>query len=585
MATPASYNTPPKNSVTQSVLDTNNNARAVARMANPYSTPTTVQNARMNIDLTPEQSKSLGAYNPATQPNGTPSRVTYDPQAGGFMYESIQGHGNAVSSLTADQIKQVAQLTGRNDILDIPIKSQAVDAATRRSAEEKVRAQVNQMISSNQLAQNADVINKEFYKLLDQELAGKTTWQTALGNVVQNYDPYSLAANTLPTATQYDKAHGITSPIINDAYIAGATRNPTTGAVTPTNPTLTATNNLATGTPTLQELAAKRAQAQAGWGITGYDANGLPIIGGKSTNTPTTTGTANTSMNTGATGTTGTAGTAGAPGTGSYTADQQAILNLLKPSQEEQDVQAKIDALLSQTAAGKANAATQAIPMNFITGQQAQIEARSLANTDPLTRQLARLQAARTAESGVQEKKYEYDTANAKIAADKQAAADKAAAETLKTNTENVGKFQKFVSDFLKDYNLSPSAATAQVINDLAPLVQSGKLTPEAAYLQYQIAAGTNPKVAAQNLAATTKASKTSGSGSSNTDLSNVLKNAANAKKIQDGFDGGTISPEAYVVEMNDLGVPLDTIKQSLSNSGYSYNDGNITKNKGWFGF
>lgn len=545
MATPASYNTPPAKSVTQSVLDNNNNARAVARMANPQATPTAVVNAS-------------GVFS-----QGGNNRVVID-QYGLPTQENVQARGIASTGATAQQARDAGYTGALNPLanIDVATRQGLYQDPSIRGVEEALRPSLAGLSANDQLAAMSKAQNDAVINLARQR--GLITGDTTQPNLAVN--------STLPSFNSFDQANGITSPIIGTAYRASATRNPATGAVTNTSPA----NNMPSAAPQggnlLQQLAAKRAQTQAGWGVTGTAANGQPIIGGNTnvsnttnTNTTNATNTVPTSLNTGATGASGANGV--------YTADQQAILSLMGRSQEEKDAQAQLDALLSQTAAGKANVATQAIPMNFITGQQQQIEARSLANADPLTRQLARMQADREAQLGVQGKKYEFDTANAKATADAQKTATDKQDKLDAKNTENVGTFQKYVSDFLKSYSLSPSAATAKVINELAPLVQSGQMTPEAAYLQYQIAAGTNPSVAAQNAVAAGKAAKTSGGSGTKS----FIDSLTTPQKVEDAMTNSFIDPEGYLIKMTTLGVPYDQVKKNLLTRGFLVNpDGSI---------
>lgn len=65
------------------------------------------------------------------------------------------------------------------------------------------------------------------------------------------------------------------------------------------------------------------------------------------------------------------------------------------PTQEEMDAQKQIDNLMSSEAMGLNKIRDQAIPMNFLVGQSAALQRQAIAQQQPLTQRLARLQAQR----------------------------------------------------------------------------------------------------------------------------------------------------------------------------------------------
>jgi len=70
---------------------------------------------------------------------------------------------------------------------------------------------------------------------------------------------------------------------------------------------------------------------------------------------------------------------------------------LLQQSEEEKQIQSKIDAETNALRLGQTDVAGQPIPLQFITGQQSALERRSLDRVAPLTSKLGQLQAARQA--------------------------------------------------------------------------------------------------------------------------------------------------------------------------------------------
>lgn len=76
---------------------------------------------------------------------------------------------------------------------------------------------------------------------------------------------------------------------------------------------------------------------------------------------------------------------------------QQQIIDLMQPSTEEQDLLNKLNNEINGLELGKNNIQDQAIPLGFITGQQASIERRALARITPLQKSLETITELRKA--------------------------------------------------------------------------------------------------------------------------------------------------------------------------------------------
>lgn len=85
---------------------------------------------------------------------------------------------------------------------------------------------------------------------------------------------------------------------------------------------------------------------------------------------------------------------------------------LMTPEQEA--AQAELDKLTESLKAGYTGAGQQAIPMEFITGQQKAIEQRGLNLAEPLTKKLARMEAKRL--SGLETSKFALERADKAVA-------------------------------------------------------------------------------------------------------------------------------------------------------------------------
>jgi len=89
----------------------------------------------------------------------------------------------------------------------------------------------------------------------------------------------------------------------------------------------------------------------------------------------------------------------------------EAYINSLKPTSAEEEASKRISNVRSSISSGMQQASEQAIPMNFITGQQQAIENRGLNMLDPMESELERLIAQRTAESQGLNARQQFETA------------------------------------------------------------------------------------------------------------------------------------------------------------------------------
>lgn len=92
----------------------------------------------------------------------------------------------------------------------------------------------------------------------------------------------------------------------------------------------------------------------------------------------------------------------------------KAYTDALKISPEEMSTQEDLDKLIESAKTSFRNASNQAIPLEFITGQQKAIEERALGLAEPMEKKLARLQAQRTASS--EASKFALERADKKMA-------------------------------------------------------------------------------------------------------------------------------------------------------------------------
>ena len=94
---------------------------------------------------------------------------------------------------------------------------------------------------------------------------------------------------------------------------------------------------------------------------------------------------------------------------------EKTITSLMSPTSEELTTQGDLDKLITSFRTGYQGISDKAIPMEFITGQQASLEKRATNLAEPLEKKLARLQAQRTA--ALEASKFTLDRADKKDAA------------------------------------------------------------------------------------------------------------------------------------------------------------------------
>jgi len=135
----------------------------------------------------------------------------------------------------------------------------------------------------------------------------------------------------------------------------------------------------------------------------------------------------------------------------------KAYQDSLKISPDELSTQADLDRLIESTKKGYQAVKDKVIPMEFITGQLASVEARALNLAEPLEAKLARLQAARTA--SLEASKFALDRADKALSAEK-SEAEKASA--LKEGTS-------FYDPVTKSWIQAPSATKAAEGFTLSP--------------------------------------------------------------------------------------------------------------------
>lgn len=188
----------------------NNAARAAATMKDPTNAPSTVVGARMQINLTPEQASQLGM-------NGV-TRVLYSPTQGNFIAEGVQAHGRSSYTVPAQQLQQIAQVTGKPEILDVPIRDIETMKALENSPEYLAeRSRIASEIDPNIWKTNPDqghvILSEKLTPFIDNFLIqqGKAPYTSASGKQFQSFDPNTLQATELPSFSEFDQSAGIGS--------------------------------------------------------------------------------------------------------------------------------------------------------------------------------------------------------------------------------------------------------------------------------------------------------------------------------------------------------------------------------------
>lgn len=107
---------------------------------------------------------------------------------------------------------------------------------------------------------------------------------------------------------------------------------------------------------------------------------------------------------------------------------------------EEEAAQAEIDRMQEGTTLGLNKIRDQAIPLDFITGQSASLERRSIALQEPLEKKLARLQAKRT--SALEASKFALERADKRMEAEKADQAGKTVGNNIVRLNPETGKYE-----------------------------------------------------------------------------------------------------------------------------------------------
>lgn len=271
--------------------------------------------------------------------------------------------------------------------------------------------------------------------------------QPSLGSVSGAMNSLQNAQNALTTPSLPSLTNaGSTTPTLPSS---GATTGSTTPSLTPTGmPTLPSVNGASTtttpttggaisttGTPSTGATS----MTPAGQG-TGAPTIGLPTI---------------PQINTGAT-TPTTSTTPAVPTAAGPSALEKQYQGLITPAQGEVDTQSMINNLLASKQMGLNSIADQAIPMNFITGQQSSVERRAQGQLIPLQQKMALLQAQR--QSALEATKF---------ALDREDKAKEISGETPDIKEYNFAKSQGYTGSFT-DYQTNQANLKATV-NGLTP--------------------------------------------------------------------------------------------------------------------
>lgn len=138
------------------------------------------------------------------------------------------------------------------------------------------------------------------------------------------------------------------------------------------------------------------------------------------------------------------------------TSSQQALLDLLKPGQREEDVQRQLDNLLASRELGLNKIEDQPIALPFITGQQASLQRSAATQAVPLQQELGRIQAQRQAAIDVSTTKLGFEE-KAQARKDAAAAAQAKANEPIKIG-DSLVQFNPETGTFDEVFKLTPEA-------------------------------------------------------------------------------------------------------------------------------
>lgn len=167
---------------------------------------------------------------------------------------------------------------------------------------------------------------------------------------------------------------------------------------------------------------------------------------------------------------------------------EKTITSLMNPSSEELTTQADLDKIIDSFKTGYQNIEDKAIPMQFITGEQASLEKRATNLAEPLEKKLARLQAQRTA--ALEASKFTLDRADKKASSefDQKYKTDTLAESKRKTDLDYKLSEEKFAEDkrqFGMEYALK---ARETAIKEKEAATKAGETTNAAAATQNGIA-------------------------------------------------------------------------------------------------
>lgn len=136
------------------------------------------------------------------------------------------------------------------------------------------------------------------------------------------------------------------------------------------------------------------------------------------------------------------------------TSSQQALLDLLKPGQREEDVQRQLDNLLASRELGLNKIEDQPIALPFITGQQASLQRSAATQAVPLQQELGRIQAQRQAAIDVSTTKLGFEE-KAQARKDAAAAAQAKANEPIKIG-DSLVQLDPATGQFVEVFKLTP---------------------------------------------------------------------------------------------------------------------------------
>lgn len=174
---------------------------------------------------------------------------------------------------------------------------------------------------------------------------------------------------------------------------------------------------------------------------------------------------------------------------------EKTVMSLMNPSSDELTTQADLDKITDSFKQGYQGIEDKAIPMQFITGEQASLEKRATNMAEPLEKKLARLQAQRTAaleaskfSLGRADKKVEAETDAKKTAFDQNYKTSTLEESKRKTDLDYKLSEEKFAEDkrqFGMEYALK---ARETAIKEKEAATKAGETTNAAAATQNGIA-------------------------------------------------------------------------------------------------